>query len=306
MIIFVCLIDVSAFSNIQVVKKQLHRGEVINPQSTLMMSNTSDRRCVLAEIVAPLVTLTFSCNHHQAHAVAPFAPVHTLVPAARVKLTIDRSVSIASNLIVEENANKKQQLLHDLEYLLLMPQNYNRGTVPIDIPQQPAKSYLNAYEEYRKKVSILEKPGAMLVQNGEIDAWKRLKREEKAKEDLDEVRAALNYYTSNLNFDSDKIALTGSKEERSKLIREDRIPDARTVIVSDMGLRYLLRNDILTAMDDAKAELGYQMKQSIFDVDGTDLYDLVLVAQGACNRWFGLITEDDVLAAMDIVTKEVQ
>ena len=131
------------------------------------------------------------------------------------------------------------------------------------VPQRPAKQYLNAYDDYRRHLSLLEKPGAILVQNGEIDAWKRLKREERIREDADEVRAAFNYYTSNLNFNSQEFILTATREERSRLIRDDKIPDVKTVIASDMGLRYLLRNDLLTACDDARAELNYQMKQSI-------------------------------------------
>ena len=219
-----------------------------------LASDVRDRRAVLNQIVSSTAAFAAVCTTKQpALAVAPFAPVDTLLPAARVKLTIDKSVDIARKLVVEENdTNKKKELLNDLERLLLVPQSFNRGTVPIEVPQQPAQSYLKAYAEYRNRVSILEKPGAMLVQNGEIDTWKRLKRQEKTREDADEVRAALNYYTSNLNFDADKYALTASKEERSKLIREDRIPDVKSVIASDMGLRYLLRNDLLTAFDDAR------------------------------------------------------
>ena len=246
-------------------------------------------------------------------AVAPFAPIDALLPAARVKMTIDNAVDIASKLVAADNNNNnimgtKKELLHDLETLLLMPQDFTKGTTPIDVPQQPARSYLKSYEEYRNQVSILEKPGAMLVQNGEIDTWKRLKRQEKARENNDEVRAALNYYTSNLNFNSDKFVLTATKEERSRLIREDKIPDVKSVIASDMGLRYLLRNDILTACDDARAELRYQMKQSdsnvTADVDGSDLLELLQTAQGACNKWFDLIDEKDTLTALDTVKKE--
>jgi len=147
----------------------------------------------------------------------------------------------------------------------------------------------------------------MLVQNGEIDTWKRLKRQEKAREDTDEIRAALNYYTSNLNFNSDKFVLTASKEERSRMIRDDKIPDVKSVIASDMGLRYLLRNDLLTAVDDARAEIRYQLKQqssSDTSIDGSDLLELLLTAQRALNKWFGLINEQDTLAALDIVKKE--
>lgn len=265
---------------------------------------TSDRRSIIANIASTSIGALIYKNDSPALAIAPFAPVDTLLPAARVKCTLDRAVIIASNLMQETDVDQKQGNLHDLKSLLLENQNYNQGTTPLEVPQQPAKSYLESYAEYRNRVSLLEKPGAMLVQKGEIDAWKRLKREEKAREDADEVRAALNYYTSNLNFDSEKIALTAPKEVRSKLIREDRIPDVKTVIASDMGLRYLLRNDLLTSMDDIRAELKYLIEQPIMNVDGTDLYELLVVAQTACNNWFDLIDEKDTLAALEIVRKE--
>jgi len=257
-----------------------------------------------ASSAASLIILTK--QQHPAIAVAPFAPIDALLPATRVKISIDRAVQISSNLVSEENVDAKKDMLNELESILLMPQGYNRGTTPIEVPQRPAKSYLDAYAEYRNGVSLLEKPGAVLVQNGEIDAWKRLKRQEKAREDVDEVRAALNYYTSNLNFNPDRFVLTGTREEKSKLIREDKVPDVKGVIASDMGLRYLLRNDVLTGLDDARAELRYQMKQNVAAaaVDGKDLLDLLLAAQKALNKWFDLIGEEDVRAAFEIVSRE--
>jgi len=287
----------------------------ISAFSTPMTSSTKktlDRRSVIDEIVTSTAALltVYRIDKQPARAVAPFAPIDTLLPAARVKITLDNAVDIASKLVVDASAdkgldnNKNKELLQDLESLLLIPQDYMKGTTPIDVPQQPAQSYLKSYEEYRNQVSILEKPGAMLVQNGEIDTWKRLKRQEKAREDTDEIRAALNYYTSNLNFNSDKFVLTASKEERSKMIRDDKIPDVKSVIASDMGLRYLLRNDLLTAFDDARAEVRYQMKQSSSSIDGSDLLELLLTAQSALNKWFDLINKEDALAALDIVKKE--
>jgi len=274
-------------------------------------SLSSDRRNVLQQIIsASTAALIIPANKEPALAVAPFAPVDALLPATRVKLMIDRSVDIASKLVdAGDNIEIKQAILRDLENLLLTTQNFNSGTTPIEVPQQPAKSYLDAYADYRKSVSILEKPGAMLVQNGEINAWKRLKKQEKLREDADEIRAALNYYTSNINFNSDKFVLTASKDERSKMIREDRIPDVKIVIASDMGLRYLLRNDILTACDDARAELKYQLtKQTDADsaetVYGQELLDLLLVAQSACSKWFDLIDEKNVKEALFIVSRE--
>lgn len=236
----------------------------------------------------------------------PFAPVDTLLPATRVKVMIDRAVNVATRLNTAHNNTRQRQseLLRELESLLLKPQNFTRGTAAVEVPKQPAKAYLDSYAQYRNKVSLLEKPGAMLVQSGEIDAWKRLKRQEKAREEADEARAALNYYTSNLNFTPDRFVLTGSKEERSKLIKEDRLPDVKNVIASDMGLRYLLRNEVLTALGDARAELEYQNAQDA--VDGSELLAILLEAQRSCTKWFDLIDEVDTKAALDIVQTENQ
>lgn len=184
--------------------------QVVNAFAPPSSNPSIDRRNVLQQIIisasaAASTTLIISANNEPALAVAPFAPVDALLPATRVKIMIDRAVDIASKLVDTSGDNveiSQGMLLHDLEKLLLTPQNFNRGTKPIEVPQQPAKSYLDAYADYRKSISILEKPGAMLVQNGEIDAWKRLKRQERLKEDADEIRAALNYYTSNINFNA--------------------------------------------------------------------------------------------------------
>ena len=235
----------------------------------------------------------------------PFAPIDTLVPATRVRIMIDDALDIARLLCMTEGANKRQ-LLVELDALVLQPQNFTRGYQSIDVPRQPAKSYLDSYAQYRNSVSILEKPGALLVQNGEIDTWKRLKRQEKAREDKDEVRAALNFYTSNLNFNPDRYTLTGSKPERSRLIRNDQLPDVKNVIASDMGLRYLLRNEVLTALDDARAELRYQSEEleKGNDVDGTELLEILQRTEVSCDKWFGLIAEEDIAAALEIVQKE--
>mmetsp|Transcript_21833 Transcript_21833/g.47540 ORF Transcript_21833/g.47540 Transcript_21833/m.47540 type:complete len:315 (-) Transcript_21833:208-1152(-) len=283
---------------------------------------TTDRRSAIRELLTTTTSSTAAAliicttNKQPALAVAPFAPIDALLPATRVKITIDRAVDIASNLVTEENTNESTriEMLHNLERLLSTPQNYNRDTTPLSIPQKPAQSYLDAYAQYRNRVTILEKPGAMLVQNGEINAWRDLKKDEKAREEKDEIRAALNYYTSNLNFDPDRFSLTGTKEEKSKLIRADSVPDVRSVIASDMGLRYLLRNDVLTACDDARAELKYLLKlqEGVGSketdeeaLDGKELLELLLGAQKALGQWFDLIEEKDVLAAMDIVKREM-
>ena len=235
----------------------------------------------------------------------PFAPIDTLVPATRVRVMIDDALDIASHLAKDDGRNKRE-LLGKLDGLLLQPQNFMRGYQSIEVPKQPAKSYLDSYAQYRSSVSLLERPGALLVQNGEIDTWKRLKRQEKVREDADEVRAALNFYTSNLNFNPDRYTLTGTKSDRSQLIRNGRLPDVKNVIASDMGLRYLLRNEVLTALDDARAELRYHMEErgKGNDVDGSELLETLQRAKVSCDKWFGLIGDEDVAAALEIVQKE--
>jgi hypothetical protein len=47
-------------------------------------------------------------------AVAPFAPIDALLPAARVKIALDSAVNIASQLSTATDANEKRKLLHDL------------------------------------------------------------------------------------------------------------------------------------------------------------------------------------------------
>ena len=89
------------------------------------------------------------------------------------------------------------------------------------------------------------------------------------------------------------------------MVREDRLPDIKQVIASDMGMRYLYRNQLLTSMSEVKAELEYQLKggeQACIDV--SELLPLLLDAQSACDTWFGLIEPEQVQAAMRAVKQE--
>lgn len=306
-------------------------GDLCSPSSSLdampsddEMEMMIDRRLFAKALSVPMISsLTYArsafaddnSQSSNANTRRPFAPVDTLVPATRVRRMIDKAVDIASLLSKDDNNEKQKLLLAQLEGLLFQPQSFTRGYQTMDVPQKPAQSYLDSYAKKRSDLPILAQPGAALVQNGEIDTWKRLKRQEKVREDADEVRAALNFYTSNLNFNPDRYTLTGSKAERSQLIRADRLPDVKNVIASDMGLRYLLRNEVLTELDDARAELRYQMERQAKQqggndgggggvVDGTELLEILLRAQTSCGKWFDLIGEEDVAAARDIVKEE--
>jgi hypothetical protein len=156
----------------------------------------------------------------------------------------------------------------------------------------------------------LEQPGALLIQSGEIGAWRRLKRQERVREETDQIRAALNSYTNDLSFRTDSYIFNESKEMKSKLIREDRLPDVKQVITSDLGLRYLYRNNVLDAMEDARAELSLLLKEADNQIDTTTTIDLnemqrlLKNADTALNDWFSLIDVNDVRNAQDALRQE--
>ncbi len=116
------------------------------------------------------------------------------------------------------------------------------------------------------------------------------------------IRLAFNTYTAYLRYD-EKFTLNGSPSERKKLIREDRIPDVKQVITADLDLRDLYRNQVLTNVDEARAELRYQMDEGAKGngVDGEELLRLLNAAGNACDEWFNLISIDDIKEAMEIV-----
>lgn len=233
----------------------------------------------------------------------PYASLDALLPAARVKLVIDRCVTISSELVNNNNSNTDTELLvQELQQLLSNPQNYTRSEQLANVPKQPAQQYLDTYKKNVDRLNVLEKPGGLLVQAGEIDTWKRLKRQERNRESLDEIRAAFNTYTSSLSFSGDSYRLNVPKEERSRMIRQDSLPDVKNVIASDMGMRYLYRNEILTSMEDARAEMQYQLQQD--DFDAHELLSVLKNAQQSCNQWFSLIDEGDVQAAMNVAMNE--
>jgi len=237
----------------------------------------------------------------------PYASLDSLLPAIRVKMMIDMSVSKANYLVTASPSSKEssqERIKRELSDLLLNPHKFTQNSPVQDVPKKPAKEYLDSYNRDRQKIPLFQQPGAYLVQGAEIDAWKRLKRQEKQREGVDEIRAALNVYTDNLSFDSSSYALNADKKERSKLIREDRLPDIKNVIASDMGMRYLYRNQVLTAMEETRFELRYQFSKKEEDFDASNLLELLLDAQRAFDRWVIMVPEKDISEALLVVEQE--
>lgn len=245
----------------------------------------------------------------------PFAPLENLLPAIRVKVSIDSAIALTRSLMTVDDKNSptetktipissaEKRTLEQLENLLLKPQNYVQSTLKLqDVPPKPGDLYLKSYKPMNGDLPFQR----LLVQSADVDAWKRLKRTEKNMERSSEVRAALNAYTDAVSFSADSYLLTVDKDTRSSMIRQGGLPDIKQVINSDMGMRYLYRNQVLTAMDDVKAELEFQItqieKEGFFY--GNDLLDLLESAREAMDRWLSLVPTDDVLNAMKYIATQ--
>jgi hypothetical protein len=247
--------------------------------------------------IAPIISSAATIREQEKK---PFAPLESLLPAIRLKKSIDLAVGLTKSLVEESSTGKlNTETLERLEAILLNPQNYVQTLKLQDVPSKPADLYLKSYKPMSGDLPLQR----YLVQNGDVDTWKRLKRSEKAMEYTSEIRAALNAYTDALSFSADSYLLNVDKATRSNMVREDRLPDVKQVITSDMGMRYLYRNQVLTSMDDAKAELQYQLLHLEKDrFDGNELVVLLGLAGEAMDRWLSLVPPDDVKDAVILLS----
>ena len=235
-------------------------------------------------------------NPQRAAAVAPQAPIETLLPAVRVKLSIDKAIALTKEMIDSPDP-ASSPAIEELKGVLLKPQNYTKTLKLQGVPESPAALYLDAYKPMKGDLPFQR----YFIQNGDVSTWKGLKKKEKEQERDNEVRAALNAYTDALSFSGSSYLLNVDKATKSSMVREDRLPNVKQVITSDMGMRYLYRNQVLTAMDDVRAEFEYMLEHLHDNVDEGELLSLLILAQRACDRWFELIDPMDVKEAFLIL-----
>jgi hypothetical protein len=272
-----------------------------------------------------------------------------LVPAIRVRNMIDQAVRITTQIgLLQQQQQQQQQLLtssltttetvsgsdqemllliSQLQQLLLQKQNFtsihaSNGTTGISNTNGRAsplmnasgggiaKSYRDRYQENRSPLNLLAQPGALLVQSGEIATWKRLRQQEQSLEQNDEIRAAFNAYMNQIQYSTSQYTLSVPENVRKQMIRSDTLPDLiRQVVPSDMDLRTLYRNMVLTSVQDARAELQYQLNNatttttttntvaSVKNFDGQELLQLLRQAQEATREWFQMIDPDEIRRA---------
>ena len=247
--------------------------------------------------------------------VRPSAPLEYLLPATRVGVYIYQMLAAAEELSQLKSSDQNtESTVQKLENLLLTTPtfinpndpNVNRGD-PYTLPPLVGEVAMQQRKQNERKLQSVDVGLApQLFEVGELMGerrqWNRLVKAERSRESASEVRRSLNIYTTNLNFNPNKYVYSGSREEKSKLIREDRLPTTTDVIRSDLDARDLYRNAVQTALDDAKAEFLYQQKNGFEDV--ADLVSILKDARVAIDMWFAFIPDEDVREALTVVQKE--
>lgn len=260
----------------------------------------------------------------------PSAPTEYLLPAARVGVYIYQALAVTEDLVRvksilsakastgDGDVNKAQSAIQTLDNLFTSTPNFIRPDDPAVSRRSPynlppvvgelAAANQKQKERQQRSVDVGFAPQFFEVGEliGERRAWDRIVKAETARENDSEVRRAFNIYTTNLNFNPEKYVYSGSKEEKRKMIRDEKLPTAVDVIRSDLDARDLYRNAVQTALEDAKAEYLYQKKESGGDVDKFDVSELVLLLKGcktSVDKWFSFIPDDDIREALEVVRK---
>ncbi|CAJ1962975.1 unnamed protein product [Cylindrotheca closterium] len=271
------------------------------------------RRSFLLSCATLCATLSSSASTAVAAADvrAPF--IELLLPATRVKLYIDQAVELCKSLKANESASEASSLI-PLKDLL-----ENEPAFMTEKEQKLSKRYLEikttaAWQDARRKereargaemgidyTTPYDQVNTAIQQWGDNTQFRILRSRQRKLEKSSTIRTALNAYTNNLVF-GDAYQLNVQGEEKKALVRNDALPNVNAVVVSDLDLRDLYRNQVLQNMDDARAEIEYQLKSSDFNVD--EVLTCLRQAQSSCQDWFNLIPKGDVEEALKLVMEE--
>jgi hypothetical protein len=264
--------------------------------NNLLTSNQSSRRSFLQKtgeklsIAAPaLLTSTLLLPSQQALAIgegsermvfrrAPSAPLGALLPAVQQRLLLE-AVRELANKLSGKNDDSLTQVRQQIESILLR------------LPDDGSISKNPKNQDYK----VMKQYSPSKVISGTL------------------VRAAMNIYTSNLNYGN--IATSTAKNNpnevyevkdpswKKEYIRaNDGLPSVDKVIAADLDLRDLYRNQVQQKLDDASAE-WYSGS-----CDLQEFQSLLSDAATAFDSWLDRISEKDVKDAIQAVLegKELQ
>ena len=175
--------------------------------------------------------------------IRPRAPLKALIPATKVHFALKQALALSKEIKIttlgnnsNSNGEDIQPLLSELQDMLFDQQDY-APPKEINIKLPSATIYDRSYADQLKKMSPADVMMALPVQLGERDTAARLKRRQKRLGEKNPVRGAFNYYTSQLQFNTETYVLNATGEDRKKLIRNEGLPDVKSVIVSDRKLQ---------------------------------------------------------------------
>ncbi|CAB9520842.1 expressed unknown protein [Seminavis robusta] len=241
-------------------------------------------------------------------------PIELLRPATRIKLYIDNAIELcqaaktapqgAASLVWEP----LREFLAQQPASFMTPDELKLSTRYLEIDTNAAwqAARRKEREEKGKEIGIdyttpYDRLNTSLQQWGDQRTFQILRGRQRNLERNNAMRAAFNAYTNNLVF-GDSYQLNVQGAERKALVRNDALPDVNTVVVSDLDLRDLYRNQVLQNMDDAKAEIDYQISSG--EVDVNEVLACLQAARASCDEWFSFIPKEDVQAALQDVLSE--
>jgi len=238
----------------------------------------------------------------------PFAPLEALLPATRLKLWVGEIYMLSKDLSNQDNRQQIIIILQQMNNQLSNPPKLFQGeTIPkrtntptAQLTTSISSANKDQYQMNRNGLNVGDTVIAMWNQADVERQWGMLQYAESKREEGNEMRAAFNFYARQLSF-ADEYVLTAPKDKRKEMIRNDALPSITAVIASDLDRRDLYRNQFLTAIDDAVAEVAYQVRLKAEEVDVTDVVNLVKEAHEACENWFLLIPSQDVEEAVAAV-----
>lgn len=291
--------------------KHKYVGRIPESDDTSLLSSDVNwmRRIVLKSSLSSLIFSVMG-SQKAAHASNVRAPPELLRPPTRVRLFIDEAVELCQSITEDSSGLERLKQFLDNEPVFMKPDEEKSSRLYLEIdtttPWQQAR--LKDLEARGKENGIdyttpYDKVNTAFQQWGDRRQFEQLSKRQRALEQASPVRAAFNAYTNNLVF-GDSYQLNAEGDERKNLIRNNALPDVNAVVVSDLDLRDLYRNQVLEKLDDTKAEIEYQLKTG--DVDTKEVLSNLKSAQASCREWFSFIPSGDVAEALKAVEKEKQ
>ena len=188
----------------------------------------------------------------------PKAPLGALVPAAQQRLLLERClIALSSN-----NKTLETDTITQLKSILLQLPSENDSRI--------------ALPRGNKDLSVMRQYNPNQILSGDV------------------VRASMNIYTANLRYgEQPQYTVTDPNWKKSFIRANDGLPDVQQVIIADLDLRDLYRNQVQVKLDDASAELYSDNR----DLD--ELRTSLQEAATAFDQWLGRIDDADVAAALD-------